>query len=138
MEDSLCQGPMKFLAHQGLFEHGCCCIQGWADFWPVTLLSNFYSKMLCLKKWKMMTMNLVAKQKRDLPRYSLFVEFNILRTRIFFIFVMYLIPKWKQLWSRLFKHDFKFFRCKTFLALWYKTLRARTYPMTHECNFSTN
>ena len=102
------------------------------------IVVEFLFKNVVFKKVENDDHELSCQTKRELPRYSLFVEFNILRTRIFFIFVMFLIPKWKQLWSRLFKHDFKFFHCKTFLALWYKTLRARTYPMTHECNFSTN
>ena len=105
------------------------------------IVVEFLFKNVVFKKVENDDHELSCQTKRKLPKHSLFVEFYIYSEQGFSSFLpnfCNVFDKGKQLWSRLFKHDFKFFRCKTFLALWYKTLRARTYPMTHECNFSTN
>ena len=73
MEDSLCQGPMKFLAHQGLFEHGCCTRL--SRFLTSDIVVEFLFKNV-FKKVENDGHELSCQTKRELG--SLFVEFNIL------------------------------------------------------------
>ena len=75
MEDSLCQGPMKFLAHQGLFEHGCCCTR-LSRFLTSDIVVEFLFKNVKFKKVENDGHELGCQTKRGLG--SLFVQFYIL------------------------------------------------------------
>ena len=55
------------------------------------IVVEFLFKNVVFKKVENDDHELSCQTKRKLPRYSLFVEFNILRTRIFFIFVKFLL-----------------------------------------------
>ena len=76
MEDSLCQGPMKFLAHQGLFEHGFCCTR-LSRFLTSDIVVEFLFKNVVFKKVENDDHELSCQTKRKLPKHGLFVEFYI-------------------------------------------------------------
>ena len=127
MEDSLCQGPMKFLAHQGLFEHGCCCTRLSRFLTSDIVVEFLFKKNVKFKKVENDGHELGCQTKRGLG--SLFVQFYILLCILLIEILEFLLDLFRVLCCRSLR-TYTLQQTLFFCIIKYFGQAVSDYPMT--------